>query len=205
MPESLQPAQIELADRARHFAEDRLPALRARHPDDAEALRAAVIRASREAGFFGMTQPASHGGSEASALELTLVREALAASGDPARHHVFGPGPGVLAGAGGELASDFLEPLLRGEKRSGFAFTEPAGAEPTRALEVDGDWRVSGEKSWVTGGAGADFFAVVARLEAGACGACHIKLSAVEHDRIQHLPDDEEVRCEECGRVLVRV
>ncbi len=45
----------------------------------------------------------------------------------------------------------------------------------------------------------------VARLVAGACGACHIKLSAVEHDRIQHLPDEEEVRCEDCGRFLVRV
>ena len=45
----------------------------------------------------------------------------------------------------------------------------------------------------------------VARLESGACGACHIKLSAVEYDRILHLPDDEEVRCEECGRFLVRV
>lgn len=45
----------------------------------------------------------------------------------------------------------------------------------------------------------------VARLEAGTCGACHIKLSAVEHDRIQHLADDEEVRCEECGRFLVSV
>lgn len=44
----------------------------------------------------------------------------------------------------------------------------------------------------------------VARLEGGVCGACHIKLSAVEHDRIQHLPADAEVECEECGRFLVR-
>ena len=44
----------------------------------------------------------------------------------------------------------------------------------------------------------------VARLESGSCGACHIKLSAVEHDRILHLPADAEVTCEECGRFLVR-
>ena len=44
----------------------------------------------------------------------------------------------------------------------------------------------------------------VAPLESGTCGACHIKLSAVERDRIQHLAADEEVRCEECGRFLVR-
>jgi len=44
----------------------------------------------------------------------------------------------------------------------------------------------------------------VARLEHGSCGACHMKLSAVEHDRILHLAPDEPVRCEDCGRFLVR-
>lgn len=44
----------------------------------------------------------------------------------------------------------------------------------------------------------------VARLEHGSCGACHMKLSAVEHDRIRHLDPDEPVRCEDCGRFLVR-
>lgn len=44
----------------------------------------------------------------------------------------------------------------------------------------------------------------VARLDGGVCGACHMKLSAVEHDRIQHLSADAEVECEDCGRFLVR-
>ena len=44
----------------------------------------------------------------------------------------------------------------------------------------------------------------VARLEGGVCGACHMKLSAVENDRIQHEAPDEPVRCEDCGRFLVR-
>ncbi len=44
----------------------------------------------------------------------------------------------------------------------------------------------------------------VARLDGSVCGACHMKLSAVEHDRIQHLPADAEVECEDCGRFLVR-
>lgn len=82
------------------------------------------------------------------------------------------------------------------------------GAERDRALT---------EREQVVAGIAADAVAryeqtrdrlggtAVARLEAGTCGACHLKLSAVEHDRIQHLPPDEEVRCEECGRFLVRV
>ncbi len=44
----------------------------------------------------------------------------------------------------------------------------------------------------------------VARLVGGVCGSCHMKLSAVEYDRIQHLPPDAEVECEDCGRFLVR-
>jgi predicted nucleic acid-binding Zn-ribbon protein len=44
----------------------------------------------------------------------------------------------------------------------------------------------------------------VARLEHGSCGACHMKLSAVEHDRILHLSPEEPVRCEDCSRFLVR-
>jgi predicted nucleic acid-binding Zn-ribbon protein len=48
------------------------------------------------------------------------------------------------------------------------------------------------------GGVGA------ARLEHGTCGGCHMKLSAVELDRIKGLPDDATIHCEDCGRILVR-
>lgn len=44
----------------------------------------------------------------------------------------------------------------------------------------------------------------VARLVSGSCGACHMKLSAVELDRIQHLAPDQPAQCEDCGRYLVR-
>jgi len=44
----------------------------------------------------------------------------------------------------------------------------------------------------------------VARLEHGTCQGCHMKLSAVELDRIKGLPADARVTCEDCGRLLVR-
>jgi predicted nucleic acid-binding Zn-ribbon protein len=43
----------------------------------------------------------------------------------------------------------------------------------------------------------------VARLQGGACGGCHLQLSAAEADRLRRLPDDELGTCEECGRLLV--
>jgi predicted nucleic acid-binding Zn-ribbon protein len=44
----------------------------------------------------------------------------------------------------------------------------------------------------------------IARLVGSTCQGCHLGLSAVEVDRIRHLPLDEPVHCEECGRLLVR-
>ncbi len=66
-----------------------------------------------------------------------------------------------------------------------------AGIEPAAVQEYE---KVRGQLGGVA----------VARLEHGSCGACHMKLSAVEHDRILHLSPEEPVRCEDCGRFLVR-
>jgi predicted nucleic acid-binding Zn-ribbon protein len=43
----------------------------------------------------------------------------------------------------------------------------------------------------------------VAALIGGQCGGCHLKLSAMELDRIKKLPPDGIVHCDECGRLLV--
>jgi uncharacterized protein len=43
----------------------------------------------------------------------------------------------------------------------------------------------------------------VAPLTGGQCGGCHIKLSAMESDRIKKLPPDAVAYCDECGRILV--
>lgn len=46
--------------------------------------------------------------------------------------------------------------------------------------------------------------AVAPLTDSGACGGCHLVLSAMERDRIKKLPADARVTCEECGRLLVR-
>ena len=48
------------------------------------------------------------------------------------------------------------------------------------------------------GGVGA------ATLRARTCSGCQLGLDGVEMSRIQGLPEDEVVRCEECDRILVR-
>lgn len=62
---------------------------------------------------------------------------------------------------------------------------------------------------------GADLVALYERIRAhsgtGAaplvrrsCGGCNMELGGVELGRIAEAPDDEVLRCEECGRILVR-
>lgn len=43
-----------------------------------------------------------------------------------------------------------------------------------------------------------------ARLVNGRCSGCHLTLPATELDRIRHEPPDTLIRCDQCGRILVR-
>ena len=162
MPESLTADERALAERARKFAVGvLLPAAQ----EDPARVRPRIIEAARKAGFYAMSQPAAFGGSEAGALALTIVRDELAATNAPFTSLVFGPGPGVLAGAVDPLRSSHLQPLLAGSKRGAFGFTEPDDApQPTTAVR-DGDfWVVSGQKSYVTGGSEADFINTLVQI-----------------------------------------
>jgi alkylation response protein AidB-like acyl-CoA dehydrogenase len=162
MPEMLNDSERELREKVRNFASDVLLPLAGTGITDA---RERVIAASKEAGLFSMTQPRSFGGSEANAMALTIVRDELAALNAPFSGLVFGPGPGVLAGAEEPLRSTHLEALLAGSKRGSFGFTETDDAPQPTTATADGDcWLVSGQKSYVTGGADADFINTLVQI-----------------------------------------
>ncbi len=121
---------------------------------------------SRNAGYFTKTQPEEYGGTPASALELTALREAIAATNTRLGGAVFGPGPGILHAADGALKDLYLDPVMRGEKRGAFGFTEPDSApRPTWAVLEDDRLTITGQKSYVTGGATADFVSILVNVE----------------------------------------
>lgn len=164
MPEMLTDAERELAERTRRFATEVLLPL-AEKQEDPGSKRTRVIEASKDAGFFAMTQPRSFGGSEAGALELTIVRDELGSFNTPFAGVVFGPGPGVLGGVEGPLRDTHLQPVLEGRMRGSFGFTEPDDASsPTTAVADGDDWLVNGQKSYVTGGADADFINTLVQI-----------------------------------------
>lgn len=134
--------------------------------DNTNVIGATVRQASKATGIFAMTQPAAFGGSDAGALALAVVRDTLGCRNVGHLPGIFGPSPGVLASVGEPLRSHFLMPYLAGELRSGFGFTEPADAPRSTWAQRDGDdLIVNGQKSYVTGGADADFINALVDVE----------------------------------------
>ena len=163
MPEQLNSELQALRDLCHSFAtETLLP----EQQNPAPEARAAIRKTSKANGLFAMTQPKEFGGTQASQLALTVARETLASHNLKYTDAVFGPSPGVLGGVNGPLEESHLAPLMAGDKRSSFGFTEPDDvAKPTYGT-IDGDLvYVTGQKNYVTGGADADFINTLVHIE----------------------------------------
>lgn len=162
MPEQLNATDLELRQRAGALADRICREVDPQSPNGREQVRSMA----QEAGVFDLAQPVSHGGQGANALTLVAVRDEIASRNVPFAGAVFGPGPGVLAGCSSELDSAYLQPMLRGEKHGGFGFTEPDDAPRHTWAVRDGDsYRVTGAKSYVTGGGSADFVNTLVDIE----------------------------------------
>ena len=75
---------------------------------------------------------------------------------------------------------------------------------------------VAGRRAATVESVGEDLVALYERIRSGnggigaselsqrRCGGCHMELNQVDMNRITQAPADEVLRCEECGRILVR-
>ncbi len=167
MPENLPEAVVAVKRQAEDFIDKVIRPLSVNKGDEeAERSIRFVQEASSEAGFFYKTQPAKFGGTPASTLELTVLRELFSSTNLPLTRFIFGPGPGVLHAAKGELQAHYLEPVLRGEKQGAFAFTEPDSApRATWGVVTGAKLVINGQKSYVTGGGSADFISTLVNVE----------------------------------------
>ena len=167
MPDNLPEAVVAVKRQAEEFIDKVIRPLSnksvAEVSDDAVKL---VKEASRDTGFFFKTQPKEFGGAPASTLELTVLRELFSRTNLPLTRYIFGPGPGVLHAVQGELKSKYLEPVLKGEKRGAFAFTEPdSAARATWGVMAGDKLVINGQKSYITGGGSADFISALVNVE----------------------------------------
>lgn len=125
-----------------------------------------ITTAAKDAEIYRLSQPREFGGLEAAPLEVVVVHETLGAFNLCHVSGLFGPQPGVLQGVGEPLKSQYLAPMLAGEKRGAFAFTEPDDVERKTWAVVDGSSLIiNGQKSYVTGGATADYINAMVEIE----------------------------------------
>lgn len=77
--------------------------------------------------------------------------------------------------------------------------TDTAARRAEVAAGLDGELLKVYERQRAASGIGAG------RLQGGRCGACRIELDRGEVARISAAPEDDVLRCEECGAILLRV
>jgi alkylation response protein AidB-like acyl-CoA dehydrogenase len=139
-------------------------------------------------GYLGLRYPEAYGGGEADFVTYCLFAEELARGsmslaalaamqGLMGTHFVFRHGSEALR-------QRYLVPALRGEKVATFGLTEPgAGSDvgniQTLAERVDGGWRLTGTKTWVTNAPVADMLTVAAKTSRER-GLKHIALFLVD-------------------------
>ena len=168
MPDHLSDEMLSMRKNAEAFISEIIAPLNIESVADIvpKEMREKVIAASKRAGFYYKTQPSEFGGHPAGILELTMLRELWSSANSPLTDYIFGPGPGILHTATGILKRQYLDPVMRAEKRGAFGFTEPDTASRPTWGRVDGQSiLVTGQKSYVTGGAEADFVSTLVNIE----------------------------------------
>jgi len=162
-----------VADAARAFAQDRLQprvidAFAREHTDPA------IFRELGEQGLLGVTLPEEYGGANASYVSYGLIAREIERV-DSGYRSMMSVQSSLVIFPIHEYGSEeqrrkYLPGLTRGELIGCFGLTEPdSGSDPggmrTRAVKVDGGYRLSGNKTWITNAPIADIFVVWAKSE----------------------------------------
>jgi alkylation response protein AidB-like acyl-CoA dehydrogenase len=167
--------QQELKERAAEFA-DREVAPGAAERDLNDVYPEELFDRMSEEGFMGLCVPKEYGGAGMDFLSYVLLIEALsradAGVGVTLAVHTSAGTLPILAYGNEEQKARWVPELARGEKIGCFALTEPQTGSDAAAIEasaekVDGGYRLSGHKQWVTNGRVAGTMLVFARAPEG--------------------------------------
>jgi alkylation response protein AidB-like acyl-CoA dehydrogenase len=167
--------QWEIKDRASGFA-DKEVAPHAASLDREDRVPFETLAKVADSGFMGLCVPEEYGGAGADFLSYCLLIEEISRADAGvgvtlAVHTSAGTLPIVMFGTE-EQKARWVPPLAHGERIGCFALTEPetgsdASAIGTRAERVDGGYRISGHKQWVTNGRIAGTMILFARAPEG--------------------------------------
>jgi alkylation response protein AidB-like acyl-CoA dehydrogenase len=193
---ALSAEQRRFVDGVRRVAEDELRPLA--EAGDPGRVNRPLLAAMGRHGLLARLFPggaggaaAGDGGAAVSAMDLCLLREALAQVSTEAETALalqgLGADPIVRSGRP-EAVARWLPALARGEAVPAFALSEPDAGSDAAALALradpdpDGGWRLTGRKLWISNAPDADVYTVFARTTPGA-GARGVSAFAVPADR----------------------
>ena len=160
-----------IGDTARNYANEKL-APRIIDAAREERFDRDIMREMGDLGFFGITTPEKYGGSNAGHVaqglldyEVEHIDSAYRSTLSVQSGLVIFP---ILAFGSEEQREGFLPKLVSGEHVGAFGLTEPnAGSDPNamemRADKVEGGYRLSGVKTWISNAPVADVLIVWAK------------------------------------------
>ena len=171
------PAEIRiLKNTLRRFVDQELIPIEMHSMDGSDLkpeIRQRLEAKTRELGLWLLEVPEELGGQDLSLLGMTVITEELARTvALPARGPgIFGPEVrSILLSQSDAQKKRYLDPVLKGEKATAFAQTEPdAGADPggmrTTAVREGDHYRINGYKRYIAHAKGADFLQLVASTD----------------------------------------
>jgi len=193
--------QREIQALAREFAQAEI-APHASEWDREHGFPPSLLARLGELGLLGVCVPQEHGGAGADFLSYALVLEELsradAGVGVTVAVHTSACTLPILAFGTDAQRDQFVPPLARGESIGAFALTEPgagsdAGAVITRAEPVEGGWRITGSKQWITNGSFASTFILFARSDRDISGPRGISAFILDAADIQVTREEEKL------------
>lgn len=145
-------------------------------------------RFSRELGkrgWLGMTLPTEYGGHGRTNLDRYVLTEELLAAGAPVAAHWIADrqiGPSLLRFGTEYQKQRYLPRIAAGECYFGIGMSEPDSGSDlasvrTKAVQVDGGWKLSGTKVWTSGAHHAHAFFALARSAPAQDRNRHVGLS----------------------------
>jgi acyl-CoA dehydrogenase len=191
MNDELQQDIVALTDTVRRFTLERI-APHVPQWEEAGEIPRELYREAAALGLLGLGYPEALGGTTApfalrNALSTTMARYS-GSGGLMASLFSLNIGlPPVLRHGLPEVRQEVIPPVLRGEKISALAITEPGAGSDVAALRtttrrVDGDWVIDGEKVFITSGMRADWITMAVRTGDAGKGAGGISMIVVPGD-----------------------
>jgi butyryl-CoA dehydrogenase len=163
-----------LRDTAREFAQREI-APTAIERDEQERFDRSIFARMGELGLTGAPLPESIGGGGFSYLGWALVMEEIGAadmaSAVTLSVHLLSQFPVLNFGTDEQIVR-WLGPMVTGDALGAFCLTEPSGGSDaaalrTRAEKVDGGYRLTGTKIWISNAPEADRYLVFATVDPG--------------------------------------